>query len=154
MIGNMEVLHSACKEDHSIEMALPQVKTVRLRALDNKQVMCLVLLDLSAAFDTVDHKLLLNCLKYCFGITETALKWMESYLTNRIQSIVLGDIGTTRMQLTKADLLQSIPQGSTVGPILFILSLSPLGDICRKCNVSFHSAPSSCMLVLSLCKCE
>ena len=50
------------------------------------------------------------------------------------QSIVLGDPCTTRMQSTKADLLH----GSSVGPILLTLFPSPLGDICRKYNVSFH----------------
>ena len=102
---NTEKLQSAYKDDHSTETALCTVKTDMLRALDNKEVMCVVLLDLSTVFEMVDHKLILNHLKYLFGITETALKWIESYLKNRKQSIVLGDLGTTRMQSTKADLL-------------------------------------------------
>ena len=60
-------------------------------SLDNKQVTCLILLDLSAAFDTVSHKLLLNHLKFCFGITGVVLKWLEEYLTGRHQQVVLAE---------------------------------------------------------------
>ena len=48
----------------------------------------LVLLDLSSAFDTIDHSVLLNHLQYAFGLRDTALAWMKSYLTDRTQSVV------------------------------------------------------------------
>ena len=63
-----------------METALLQVKTDFLNIIDDKGVMCLVLLDLSAAFDTITHDILLNRLKHCFGVTGKVLDWIRSYL--------------------------------------------------------------------------
>ena len=63
--------------------------------MDNQEVTCLIPLDLSAAFDTVSHSLLLNRLRYRFGVTDMALNWIESYLKDHTQSMVLGDMDTT-----------------------------------------------------------
>ena len=93
---------------------------------------------LSAAFDTVSHKLLLNHLKFHFGITGVVLKWLEEYLTGRRQQVVLGE-GAEQVMSEKVTLKQGVPQGSILGPILFTLHTSPLGDICRSHNVVFHS---------------
>ena len=81
----MEPFQSAYRQGFSTETALLWVKTDILDAIDKKEVTRLVMLDLSAAFDTVNHKLLINCLMYCFGITGTILQWISSYLTNRSQ---------------------------------------------------------------------
>ena len=70
----MEPLQSAYRAHHSTETALLKVKTDILRAIDNQEVTCLVLLGLSAAFDTVDHKILLERLENYFGITGVALR--------------------------------------------------------------------------------
>ena len=78
-------IQSAYRQNFSTETALLQVKTDILDAMDRKEVTCLVMLDLSAAFDTISHKLLLNHLKYHFGIIDTVLQWISSYLTNRSQ---------------------------------------------------------------------
>ena len=64
------------------ETALLKVKADILKVMDNQEVTCLVLLDLSAAFDMVDHKILLERLENFFGINRIALLWIESYLTN------------------------------------------------------------------------
>ena len=138
-ITNMsEKLQSAYKVAHSTETALIKVKNDILMSLDNKQVTCLSLLDLSAAFDTVSHKLLLNRLKSCFGTTGAVLKWLEEYLTGRHQQVVLGE-GAEQVMSENVTLKQGVPQGSILGPILFTLYTSPLGDICRSHNVVFHS---------------
>ena len=81
----MGPFQSAYRQGFSTENALLWVKTDILDAIDRKEVTCLVLLDLSAAFDTISHKLLINHLKYHFGITDTILQWISSYLTNRSQ---------------------------------------------------------------------
>ena len=83
--GNLEALQSAYRANHSTKTALLKVKTDILNNMDQKRVTFLVLLDLSAAFDLVSCKLLLNHLYYRFGVTGTALKWIESYLTSRTQ---------------------------------------------------------------------
>ena len=62
--GNLEKYQSAYRPDHSMETALLKVRTDLLAAIDCKEVTCLILLDLSAAFNTVDHQLLLNCLRF------------------------------------------------------------------------------------------
>ena len=78
----MEPLQLAYRSHHSTETVLLKVKTDILKAMDNQEVTCLVLLDLSATFDMVDHKILLERLENYFGITGIALRWIESYLTN------------------------------------------------------------------------
>ena len=81
--NQMEYCQLAYQENFSTEMALLKVKTDILNAIYKKEVMCLVMLDLSTAFDTVNHHLLLNRLKYRFGVCDLALSWLKSYLTNR-----------------------------------------------------------------------
>ena len=78
----MEPLQSAYKSYHSTETALLKVKADILKVMDNQEVTCLVLLDLSAAFNMVDHKILLERLENYFGINSIALRWIELYLTN------------------------------------------------------------------------
>ena len=82
-----------------------------LTAMDRKQGSYLVLLDLSAAFDTVDHELLLPRLKARLGIGGTALAWFRSYLTNRTQEVMVGDTLSSLVYL-----LFGVPQGSVIGP--------------------------------------
>ena len=98
--GNVEELQSAYKEHHSMEAAILKVKSDLLTAMDNKDVTCLVLLAFSTAFDTVNHILLLNRLKYRFGITGKILQWIESYLTNCTQRVKVDDLESDQVTLT------------------------------------------------------
>jgi len=82
-----------------------------------------VLLDLSAAFDTVDHQLLLTRLKERFGVICKALDWFQSYLQDRTYSVTYG----TSMS-DVVHLLCSVPQGSVLGPLLFVLYTAELVD--------------------------
>ena len=83
--GNMEPYQSAYCSGHSTETAVLWVKTDILCAFDNKEITCLVLLDLSAAFDTICHEALLNCLNFRFGLGGVILKWLQSYLCDCTQ---------------------------------------------------------------------
>ena len=79
----MEANQSACHSYYSMETTLLKVKADILRAMDIQEVICLVLLDLSAAFDTVNHDTLITRLQDRFGIGGTALEWFKSYLSGR-----------------------------------------------------------------------
>ena len=85
--GQMEPCQSACREYSSTETALLKIKADILDAMDKKEIMCLVMLDISAAFNTISHELLLKRLKYRFGIMDLELSWIESFLTNRTQCV-------------------------------------------------------------------
>ena len=91
-----EVFQSAYKKSHSNETALTRVQNDILRSLDKKCVL-LVLLDLSLAFDTVDHTLLLSRLSSCIGVYDTALAWFKSYLFGCYQAVQINR-STSRKQ--------------------------------------------------------
>ena len=78
-----ESLQTAYKKHHSCETALLRVQNYLLKSIDNEQCVVLLLLDLSAAFDTVDHKILLQRLRSRLGTRGKALAWLQSYLTDR-----------------------------------------------------------------------
>ena len=128
-----ELYQSAYNKHHSTETALLKVQDDILRAIDNNCCVIMLLRDLSAAFDTVDHCILLDRLSERFGITGNALEWFHSYLSNRHQVVkVDGHEPTSR------ELRCGVPQGSVLGPILFLLYISPLGDIMWFHHVKFH----------------
>ena len=103
-------------------------------SLSRGEATALVLLDLSAAFDTIDHSTLLGCFLDWFGVGGSALKWFTSYLTERYQSV---KIGSTLSDLQK--LLFGVPQDSVLGPLLFSLYTSPLSTLIGKHKgVNFH----------------
>jgi len=83
-------LQSAYRTGHSTETALLGVHHDIAEALDRKCMAALVLLDLSAAFDVIDHKILQKRLEYSFGVTGSALSWINSYLSDRSQYIAIG----------------------------------------------------------------
>ena len=85
-----------------------------------------VLLDLSAAFDTLDHQIFLARLRKYSNFTETALKWFSSYLLGRSQRVSIADAKSPPRCLE-----YGIPQGSIVGPLLFTLYMAPLQDVIR-----------------------
>ena len=89
--------------------------------MNRQRVTLLVLLDLSTAFDTVDHTILLNRLSSDFGISGHAYSWFDSYLRNRSQSIFINCKTSTKFH-TK----YGVPQGSCLGPLLFVLYASRL----------------------------
>ena len=127
-----EVLHSAYRQHHSTETALLKVQNDLLISLDTDGGAFLVLLDLSAAFDTIDHKILLQRL-YDLGVRGDALEWFRSYLTGRKQSVMIK--GT---RSNERDLIYGVLQGSVLGPILFTIYTIPLGDIARRYGLCYH----------------
>ncbi len=101
--------------------------------LDKGKVVMLVLLDLSAAFDTIDYENLLKRLSRQCGINGTALKWFQSYLKERTQTVSVGS------SHSKYETLKyGVPHGSVLGPIIFLIYNSPIGEIIEKHNICYH----------------
>ena len=129
----MEKFQSAYRAFHSTETALLRVLNDLLLSVDSHGGAILVLLDLSAAFDTIDHATLLNALQSQCGITGTVLKWFTSYLADRLQAVRIGEAISDFVRL-----VFGVPQGSVLGPILFTLYTSPLGVIVRRHGLLYH----------------
>ena len=126
-------MQSAYRRYHSTETALLKVHDDILLALDNNCIVVLVLLDLSAAFDTIDHAILLKRLEDYFGIKDKALAWFKSYLCNRHQSIVIKGNSSEQHVLQ-----YGVPQGSVLGPLLFTCYTTPLGQLVLQHGISRH----------------
>jgi len=123
---------SAYRLFHSTETAVLSVYNDLVRAVDYCRVSQLVLLDLSATFDTVDHQVLLCMLSDRFGISGTALNWLESYLSDRTQSFVYTG------QTSYFPVTRSVPQGSVFGTFGFIAYTDDLIAVPEKHNVHSH----------------
>ena len=116
-----DTFQSGFRRLHSTETALVKVTNDILMAADDGKCTVSTLLDLSSAFDTVDHDILFDRLKF-YGITGSALEFFKSYLTGRSFSVALGGFTSDT-----APLKYGVPQGSVLGPLLFAIYMFPLG---------------------------
>ena len=126
--GLQNVSQPAYKQGHSTKTALLSIKTKIHLALARGEATAVVLLDQSAAFDTIDHSMFIECLRSWFGVGGVVLNWFRSYLSDRYQCIKIGK-----------RLLYGVPQGSVLGPILFSLYTTPLSNVIQKHpGIRFH----------------
>ena len=96
-------------------------------------IFLIVLLDLSAAFDVIDHSRLIRRLKYAFGIEHEALSWMKFYLSDMFQHILIAGCKSADSQLAFG-----VPQGSILGPKMYGIYTNPLGEIIERHGLECH----------------
>ena len=106
------------RPNHCTEQATLELTDRIISAMDNNDVPIGVFLDLSKAFDTIDHNILLNKLEH-YGIEGIPLQLFKNYLTNRKQYVKLCDIKSNLLQIKTG-----VPQGSILGPLLFIIYIN------------------------------
>ena len=104
-------------------------------------MVAMVLLDLSSAFDTIDHQILITKLKNSFGITGSALDWLKSYLSNRTFAVRIANI-----EGQPVILIYGVPQGSILGPLLFVLYIHDVVNIAEKHGFDAHLYADDCEL--------
>ena len=144
----LPIFQSAYRSGHNTECVMLKIFNDLSMAIDSGRLSFLCLLDLSAAFDTIDHVILIRRLSVKFGIHGPALNWLSSYLSDRTQTVKYNnqcsDLSTP---------VCGVPQGSILGPCLFIMYTSSLSDvICRTPGMSFHSYADDTQLYNSFYK--
>ena len=126
-------LQSGFRRFHSTETAVLKVLSDVCSAIDQGQVALLALLDVSAAFDTVDHTILLDRLSISYGISGTVHAWISSFVCGRSQTVHFG--GTTS---SSSKVRYGIPQGSTLGPLLYVLYTADVAKLVEKLGFKVH----------------
>ena len=122
---------SAYRTRHSTKTALICVVNDLLNAMEEDKISVLLILDLSAAFDTISHQILLSCLETVFGIRSTVLQWFQLYLLDRNQCVTVNNSASS-----SSPVMFGVPQGSVLGPVLFVLYTTPLSDIIANHSVN------------------
>jgi hypothetical protein len=128
-----EPLQSAYRGAHSTETALLSVHNTLLRALDDNKAVFVVLLDLTAAFDTVDHCILLQRLSQDFGLAGAVHDWFKSYLQYRSSQVYVKGCHSNTVHLS-----YGVPQGSVIGPLVFTYYTHVIGHIIRTHGLQYH----------------
>ena len=148
-------LQSAYRKFHSTETALLKLTNDIMETIDSGKITILTALDMSAAFDTLDHTTLLHRLQHTFGLSGYVISWVRSYLTNRTSFVKIDSSSSPNTTICTG-----VPQGSVLGPLLFVLFISPVANvIILTCQIPVTLCPSistlttlSCILVqTSLC---
>ena len=139
-----EPLQSAYRAAHNTETALLKVQNDITTLIHQRKGVFLVLLDLSAAFDTITHDILFDRMENEIGLTGSALKWLKSYFSARTTSVYINGA-----QSAKCSLNYGLPQGSIVGPLSFTVYTIPIGRIIKKYGLSYHLYADDIQLYIS-----
>ena len=126
-------LQSAYRQNCSTETALRHVHDSVIRSIDERKGVILLLIDLSAAFDTTDHAILLNTLGNTIGVKDRCLSWVAAYLQHRQCTVLIAGEQSKPHKLTCG-----VPQGSVLGPLLFTIYMTPLASILKLHGMTYH----------------
>ena len=130
--GIYGIYQSAYRAHHSVETALVRIHNDIADSIDNRQNVLLVLLDLIAAFDTIDHTILLRRLSG-YGLSGDVLAWLTSYLYDRTYVV------RVKSGMSEADIITiGVPQGTVLGPLLFNAYIAPLTTLLQKHTIRHH----------------
>ena len=132
---------SAYKKYHATETALLRLVSDLIRTSESGNLSLLSLLDMSAPFDMVYHSILLQKLTRTYGVNGVTLEWLKSYLRDRHQVVAHG--GT---RSTKRNLIYRVPQGSILGPILFLLCTGEINDIIKRYGLHSQCYADDCQV--------
>ena len=143
--GFSNVNQSTYRRLHSTETAPMKIQNDIAASMDSGKAVALTLLDLSPAFDTIDHNILFHCLKDWFGVDGTVLGWIKAYLSNHRQKVKIGNSFSDAFSLP-----YGVPQGSVLGPLLFTLYATPLSNIISSFNVTHHLYAQDTQVYLAL----
>ena len=124
--GYLDNLQSAYKQSHSTITALLNVTDDIYEALEDTELTFLILLDYSKAFDCANHRLILAKLQSA-GFKNDSLSWIKSYLTDRSQKVVTGSA-----ESGWENVINGVPQGSVLGPLLFTVLVSDISSAIRR----------------------
>jgi Reverse transcriptase (RNA-dependent DNA polymerase) len=128
------------------ETAVAIVHSDIVQSADQQQLTALVLLDLSAAFDTVDHRCLQNVLKRRFAVDGSALEWFRSHLSDQTQKFTAGDDPSAGSATYSANCI--VPQGSVLGPVELIAYIEDVVDVYNRHQVAHHALADDQQLYL------
>lgn len=128
-----EIYQSGYKKGHSVETALTKILNDIYVSKEKKRFTALCLIDLSAAFDTIDHDILFKILENKLKIIGPALNWLKSFMTGRKQSVCINDSISSKLKIN-----YGVPQGTLLGPKIFSMYMLPLYEIFKLKNIKFH----------------
>ena len=129
---------SAYHANYSCEAALLKIMHDILWAMERQDITALIVIDLSIAFNTVDHNILIEVLHRRFGVTETALEWFASYLRPQFCRVNVNNFYSFNKQLEC-----SVPQGSVAGPMLYTVYASMIESVLETGNQTEDTSLSS-----------
>ena len=113
------------RKEHSTELACLELVDKLHQQLDNNETPFCIFIDLSKAFDTLDHKILISKLRY-YGLNENAIQWFYSYLSDRSQYVEIDNIKSDFKNISTG-----VPQGSILGPLLFIIYINDINTVSK-----------------------